>query len=179
MTLNKLNFVSNPDHKAYDLLPPGIYDLSETEFNQFFYEQIPTNRREIICTKYCRFRKIIKNFIGSCHWINGSFVGNKPEPNDIDVVLWVDSKELNTLNDKQKKFLKKMCHEEPCIGRNYFCTHAFIFEVVGLNHPNYDNFLKNRQYWLETWSHTKLENISKGFVTININSKTSIAPKVL
>jgi hypothetical protein len=89
------------------ITPSSIIELSLEEFGEIF---IFTKRREEIFRNYLDFLDNLKKMpIGKFHqWLDGSFVTQKPFPNDLDLVTFVDSnfylKFENRIRDMELEF---------------------------------------------------------------------------
>lgn len=70
------------------LLPPGIYDCSLEEIERQFGQFTSTDRRCQLYEKLQSFvKEVITNNIAVALIVDGSFVTNKPDPGDIDIIL--------------------------------------------------------------------------------------------
>ena len=75
-----------PNFSAHGLLPKGVHDCTLSEIELRFCW---TPRRRALFSGLQRFisDEIVPAGLHCPLWIDGSFVRNKPEPNDIDIVL--------------------------------------------------------------------------------------------
>jgi hypothetical protein len=75
------------------VLPLGIHKLNENEFADIFVHLFPKSiNRPLIANKFANFRQIIKKYVSTIQWIDGSFVESKENPNDVDVVFLLQRK---------------------------------------------------------------------------------------
>ena len=73
-------------------LPAGIHDITIDEFIVRFVDAFPTSQsRRIILDKLIEFYKEISINGGIAEfWVDGSYVTNKINPNDADIIVFVD-----------------------------------------------------------------------------------------
>lgn len=104
------------DFTANGNLNPGIHSYTITEFEEQFIKEFPnSSRRKLI---YNDFRMWIKNVINEVPpryiWLDGSFLTEKLNPNDLDLVLFyrpedIPSKDISNklgflINNVSRKF---------------------------------------------------------------------------
>lgn len=111
-------------------------------------------RRGVIFDKFSQFLKDILclNFVTEL-WLNGSFVTEKPEPGDIDVVAFYDADKANRLNGSHREFLLDI----ELIQLKFFTDIRFV--------KNNDE--NKRSYWRGWYGFARNEK-PKGFVCLNI-----------
>ena len=85
------------DQNGY--LPYGMYNMTFEEFKNIF-GKCSMKRKEIL-KEYKKFMVEIKNtgYLLN-HWIGGSFVTKKENPNDIDTLIEFDGKKVDENKDK-------------------------------------------------------------------------------
>lgn len=88
------------NEKGY--LPYGMYNMSFEEFESIFCKN-RTEKREKILKEYKKHLNEIKNtgyYLD--HWIGGSFITTKDNPNDIDNLTEFDGDKVDKNNDRPK-----------------------------------------------------------------------------
>jgi hypothetical protein len=90
------------------LLPPGLYVADMKEIEERFGKST-LQRKEM----FERLRMFVElaQYCGALRmFVNGSFVTAKPEPSDVDVVIWVGTKYVELLNNDNEgaKRLQRM-----------------------------------------------------------------------
>ncbi len=102
---------------------------------------------------------------GFYQWIDGSFVTRKNNPNDLDIVTFVDSrvfiqkkKELQSLRSDELLKLKKL--------------DCYFVELLPSDSRQYFVYQSDKMYWLHQFSYTKRnpktdQRHEKGFIQIN------------
>jgi hypothetical protein len=115
------------------------------------------DRREYLIN---RFKVLIERFketgLNAEVWIDGSFATTKPEPNDIDVIFFIDGNKANMLSSDKKNILIELNNRTYSQIR-YKCD---VFIV-----PNDDQNL--RSYW-RGWFGFSRNEVPKGIVRIFI-----------
>lgn len=93
-------------------------------------------------------------------WINGSFLTDKVEPNDIDLIIKIENANLCTLD--QKAFLYTFIDTNNHIHfrNNFFLDVYFLSnDISGFN---------NHEYWYDWFTHDRNAN-GKGFIVLDIH----------
>lgn len=81
-------------------LPFGIYEMTIEEFEAIF---VNTPRRKEILNNYKNHLQDLQNFQSYLnHWINGSFVTLKENPNDIDTLTEFDGMKVDDYKERNK-----------------------------------------------------------------------------
>jgi hypothetical protein len=142
------------------------YSLIETDLatiEKLFVEGMPlSSTRKAIFESYLSYIKELRMIIptGFIQWIDGSFTTKKVNPNDIDVVTFVDFEVYNA-NEKQIDELRRTRQTTNRIIDGYFV------KVYPENHKNRNWFDNDSMQWLFTFNQVKNSKLSKGFLKIN------------
>lgn len=93
-------------------------------------------------------------------WVNGSFATRNPNPNDVDIVVWIPSIVLSTLSDEQLEEISYLTGEEgrPVTREKYAC------DVYAANPSDFNA----KQYWRERFSSNPDSENQKGIAVITI-----------
>ena len=90
-------------------------------------------------------------------WIDGSFLTEKPEPNDIDIVFLVNQSDIQNAPVEAQRLLDKIFNQREGIKLRYKCDHYIVY-------PNDED---QKSYWLKHFGQNgKLPN--KGIASIKI-----------
>ena len=132
--------------------------------NEFVLKIASVKRREIFeaYVKYNEDFKKVCNLDELHQWINGSYVTQKNNPGDIDLVTFLDYKIVTKLGSKLDAF--KYPNSEIIYG-----VDAYIIEVYPQNHINNFRYVSDRAYWLDRFTKTRRirgNRLSKGFLEI-------------
>ena len=141
------------------LIPYQIIETDMATFEHFFVTNfIKSTSRKDLFKQFSSYVEDLKHIVGGSFylWIDGSFVSQKLNPKDIDILIFVESvilKEQETaLNLVKKRF-------QPEID-------SYFIEVLAENHPKYFLFEINQKEWLFTFS-TSRSFQNKGIIQIN------------
>jgi hypothetical protein len=87
------------DPEFPSLLQPGFVDLDLATFEARFVTAFPTSSlRRPIFTRFVTLLNLLSDLGLSCQaWLDGSYLTEKPEPDDIDIALLVDDDILGRL----------------------------------------------------------------------------------
>ncbi len=98
-------------------------------------------------------------------WIDGSFVTQKAEPNDIDLVTFVSFHIIDELGDKLLNY------KYPA-SKNVFGVDAYLVRYYPRNHKHYSIHQADYAYWMDHFNKTRRNRIGnklqKGFLEINV-----------
>lgn len=140
------------------LLQPGIHDITKNDLSNHFVTPFLNQVKRIQLIE--RFNYLIEKveLIGIPFeiWINGSFVTNKEEPNDIDIVFFFDPAKANSLPADKKILLEE-------VANNSFSKYRYNCDVYFI--PNDNQVL--RSYWRGWFGYTRSET-PKGFARITV-----------
>jgi hypothetical protein len=116
------------------ILPAGIHCMTLEEFRFKFVDQFSySTRRRLIFDKFSQFLdKVLSVKFVTELWLNGSFITEKPEPGDIDVVAFYDESKSNRLDDSFRDFLRDI-------------------EFIQLNFLTDIRFSSNNENWKSYW----------------------------
>jgi len=89
-------------------LPPGLYLADMNEIEDCFGKSTP--RRQELFERLRTFVELARHCGALRVFVNGSFVTAKPEPGDVDVVIWMSEKYFELLEqaDKDAVLLEEM-----------------------------------------------------------------------
>lgn len=147
------------------LLPAGFHDLDDNEIKHLLVDAFPKSvRRSMLYCNYIQFLEQLKliNKQVLCFsevWIDGSYTTEKPEPDDIDILLVVDFNALNSLPDALAPNVNALLNRD-YIKLNYHIDVLLLPE----NHPNFD-YQERRSYW-RGWFGFDRKEIPKGLVRV-------------
>lgn len=153
-----------------NLLPYEITELSTEDFqNSFILPFQDDSTRNELFKKYLFYLNDLKELIthNFFQWIDGSFISQKKNPKDIDLVTIVDyrdyEKNISTLSQKFISFN----------ARKGYGIDAYIVCNYPENHPKRFFTQSDLLYWMNLFEKTKVnkakQQFKKGFVQINFN----------
>lgn len=127
------------------LIPNLNISSSLEELESEFVDNIDSERRRHLFTKYVEYSNLLKSKLTESsllQWIDGSFISKKSDPADIDIVSFINYKELEN-NDKRLDMFKY-----PFSLAN-FELDAYIVLVYPRDHKNYPLYVGDRLYWMD------------------------------
>lgn len=144
------------------LLSPGFHDLDDAQVKSLCVDAFPESvRRSMLYCNYIQLvsdiRNINKQF--NCFievWVDGSFTTEKPEPDDIDILLVIDSNRLNLVPVMFQPQIEKF------LNRQYI-KHNYKIDLLLLEHGKYED----RMHWRGVFGHDR-EDTPKGIVRISL-----------
>ena len=155
------------DFEANGMLPGGLHEYSFEQFLQQFVDGFPTSqRRKEIATALCTFAKEIFTYgIPFEFWIDGSYVTTKINPNDADVVLFLQystlSKIYHVVNSIRAKYY-------PLLDVYFSCAASPENQQV-LSPKDFLDVVNDRNYWRGQFGFDRADR-SKGIVKIDCQS---------
>jgi hypothetical protein len=153
--LNRFNYrnIMMAKKEFKPILPAGIYSMNVDEFKLSFVDRFQSAKRKLIFDKFLQFLEYILDFdIITELWLNGSFVTEKPEPDDIDAVAFFDKNKLNNLKST------------PLIS----ITNIQLIYLTDIRFIDRDNE-ELRSYW-RGWYGFSRDERPKGFVCLKLES---------
>lgn len=147
------------------LLDAGFHDLDDSQLKELCVDTFPKSVRRGML--YCNYIQLIEQckLVNQQHhcfsevWIDGSFTTEKPEPDDIDILIVVDYASLCTLP-------ASMNHQVSLLLSREYVKLNFSIDVLVLpkNHPDLD-YDERRSYWRGWFGFDRKEN-PKGLVRV-------------
>ena len=167
------------------VLPEGVHPCDETTFKDRFVTGFPqSTTRKGICDGFLRFRMdLVARGFCAIQWVDGSFVEEKQDPSDVDVVTFVDYDWLNCAPPDAKRFADEVLDaKDKDVTKTKYSTHAFLVRACPQDHAYYAVFEEWRQYWRKWLGHTRAEGnarpqYAKGLVSMVLGGVTR-APHV-
>jgi len=141
------------------LVPDSNIISTIEELEREFVLAFNNERRAEIYKRYVVYSNNLKNLLGVnniTQWIDGSFVTMKPNPNDIDLVSFVDGQLLDTLEREVGIFKYPLSLE-------YFGVDAYIVKTYDRNDRRYALYNGDLHYWMNTFDKAKVSRTGKAF----------------
>ena len=160
----KIEFDLRGHIKAYQKITLSFEEFENIFVNDFLH----SDTRKAIFEKYKVFLQDFKKEVlseGFTHWINGSFVTRKNNPNDIDFVSLLDF-EIHAAKLKEIDLHFRLAGAKAKYG-----VDAYSVPVFSKEHKSYDNTQSELAYWTHWFSSSKKnrnkQKFPKGFIEIN------------
>ncbi len=148
----------------YGLLTPaeGILATADTLYDTFVQPFTASETRERLFHEWTKYNRMLRHDLGEgfTQWVDGSFVTQKVNPKDIDVVSFIPSYLF-------RKFEKRL---------DYYWTDnweregidAYLVQEYPATWPEFESTLSLRRDWLDRYTKVKGNNLSKGFLIIAV-----------
>ena len=144
------------------LLYPGFHAFDDESLRLLCVDAFPNSeRRDMLYYNYMHLmadiRSINKQF--KCFvevWIDGSFTTEKPEPDDIDMLLVIDDDKLNLVPIMFQPQVDKLLNRK-------FIQHNYKIDLLLL----YSGRDEDRMHWRGVFGHDR-EDTPKGIVRISL-----------
>jgi len=143
------------------LIPADIIEVELSTFKACFVDAFPNSKtRKRLFENYLRYIYRFQDEVFPIfeQWINGSFVTKKENPNDIDLVTFLDFKAYDLRGDKILDKFWTFSLEEQGID-------SYIVKEFPKKHPFYKEYLEFQKIWHERYLLGRQE-IPKGFIKI-------------
>lgn len=138
-----------------ELLCVGGFDLSKTRQNIMKGLRRMTQRLE-------------SGGISGDLWVDGSFLTEKIDPEDVDVALRISESLLSTADQDQRGLINWFSSRDSSTVAqtkgDYSCD-SFVFCEVPVGHPHYPGF-DIREHWIGTFGRSLQRNEPKGIVVL-------------
>ena len=147
-------------------LDAGFHEVCIDELYEFFVKQFSTSQtREEIFNNFNRWRdSLIKQYNISEIWIDGSFVTNKINPNDIDVVVFAYAMNYENLY-KRWRIIRQIDKLDA------YLTVAICEENEKVLPPDlYYEYVNHRNYWRGQFGFDR-NNSPKGVLVLKCDQK--------
>jgi hypothetical protein len=96
-------------------------------------------------------------------WLNGSFVSDKLDPGDIDVVTVLDSDHTDQLDDAEELLLSPLLAQD--FTRDIHGCHSFAVAYYPDGHAARAEYEAQAAYWDRQWGHDR-DDRAKGYIVV-------------
>ncbi len=148
------------------LVPDKNIRSSIEEFETVFVNSIQSVKRKELFNNYISYSTALKqlcNGVDFKQWIDGSYVTKKMEPNDIDLVTFLDFSIVESLGDSLSDY------KYPA-SQNLFGVDAYIVKIYPQGHKYHLLYQSDIAYWINQFNQTQRNRIGKkqpkGFLEI-------------
>lgn len=155
------------DFEANGMLPAGVHDYSVDEFITQFVNGFPTSqrRKQIAAVLFDFAKEIFTYGIPYEFWIDGSYVTDKVNPNDADLVLFFQYSDLTSLKPQIPLLRQKYL---PNLDTYYMCAASPENQKILLP-AVYNKLVNDRNYWRGQFGFDRCDH-PKGIVRLSCDS---------
>ncbi len=177
-----------PGFNGDGYLPEGVYPCGEEGLFFHFVESYPgSNTRQSIFRGFARWRIEVQPLIKAIRqWVDGSFVTDRIDPHNIDVVSFCDTDYYNSLSKEIQDEIDRLLDGQRSTISDY-STHSALILSAPPGHPEYwqsEVFRRHQRKWLaKTYiedpatGHRIETNHQKGFLEMTLGEELA-APVV-
>ncbi len=128
------------------MLPEGLHPISLGQVRTMCVTNFPlsTTREPIMIGLERLIGELEGRSVSTEVWIDGSFVTEKINPKDVDVVLCTDSRVYDEGTDQQRSIL----HTVNANLKKVLGCDSYLFLEYPQGHPLYEEGQRLREYWL-------------------------------
>lgn len=148
------------------LLPLGWHQKSMAELRKVCVDRFPlSSTRDMIMGGLEDIVNKLRshNLVGDL-WVNGSFMTEKINPNDVDVVLFVDGEFLKNATPQQQEAIDWLSSD---LRKSHRCD-SYIGIRWPESSPRYSEGEYWRAYWTRQWGFNRNDEPVKGIVVISL-----------
>lgn len=160
---------------AKGYLDPGLHSMTIDDMEKSFVTPFPhSSTRKNILDGYKRHTDDLLQLINEyVQLLDGSFVSNKNDPGDIDLICFIDGDTLDSLPPADQMKVKALLN-----GKVTKATHlcdAYFCPSYPENHPNYQYYRPQRKYWMGEFGFDR-SDVPKGIVVLERKINVTAAP---
>lgn len=158
--------MAGPDKPEFPpLLPPGRHEMSMVDLRQLCVERFPTSQaRAPLFAALEQLARDLAAAVGCCElWIDGSFVTDKGEPDDIDLHVKIEQEVFFQLPDHVQDQLTALIDQ-----KNYHPKlHTFLLVVYERGHYHFPLTSEADRDWSQWWCVSR-EDWLKGLPVVRL-----------
>jgi hypothetical protein len=141
--------------------------MAQSDLEATFVTAFPhSSTRGDIIKGYKKHSHEVTALVGTCEQLlDGSFVTNKNDPGDVDMVLFVDASVIDNLSPSQQaEFFALTAGAQT--KATYLCD-AYFCLTFPETHPRFAQFRQMRKYWMGEFGFDRHE-VPKGIVQVQL-----------
>ncbi|HOF89581.1 MAG TPA: hypothetical protein PLZ36_15985 [Armatimonadota bacterium] len=131
----------------YGLLSAGPHPYTMAALEEDFVRAFPYSvRRPQLFAGLVRLRgDLLSRGLVGYWYVNGSFTTGKPEPDDVDVAVFIEHDLFNTSSSEAQAFVRNELEQVDTAKARYM-AHPFLILCCPMTHVNYDAFISLKDY---------------------------------
>lgn len=159
----------NTRHKSEfpPLLQQGLHDLDEKSLKALVVEKFPrSTRREILWNNFVEIVGQLKSLKLPCKiWLDGSFLTEKIDPDDIDLVVDFPIQVMLSLSPEQGDIIHKLSN---CGFRHNQKLHTFVMFTAPAIHVEYVHHVAVHEQWKRDFGFSYIKREPKGIAVLEV-----------
>jgi hypothetical protein len=104
--------------------------------------------------------------------IDGSFLTEEIDPDDVDFALVISPEFYDGCNAEQRTFIEWI-RDEKSIAGTYLCD-CYLCVEWPVEHEMYFDGLQNREYWVKWYSKSKVYKRDRGVVIVSLENESDL-----
>jgi hypothetical protein len=160
---------NQPKPEFPPLLPAGLHPLSEADLETLTVTNFKAStRRPKLWRSLMRFCEELRDLgIAPCRlWLNGSFLTEKVEPDDIDLIVEVGDAIYSGLGIDALMFIDSLA-AQPFKPEPRKLNTFFLLDCTAV-HPEYTMYYLIRKAWERDFGHALLSKRPKGIAILEV-----------
>ena len=151
------------------LLQPGLHKMSVEELKALVVDSFPlSKRRAELWANFLSLVDQLKNEgLGGTIWVDGSFLTEKVDPNDVDFVFDVPIHVLENSNLSQQILLEKIASRG---FRKPERLHSFLIFTAPTMHREFAQSQRLHQQWEKDFGFSYVDKTPKGIALVEVQS---------
>ena len=152
---------------ANGLLPTGLIRVTDEQVHEHFVAPFTASKtRQRLYDQWLLHREAIETIVPvQRQWLDGSYVTDKVDPGDVDIVTFVDGEALNGLTPAQQAVLSDLVAGHST--RDRWGVDSFLVPTYAEGHPDRKAARRAEGQWRVMWTNVKGTNLTKGFLEVS------------
>ena len=149
------------------LLPAGRHQVTTDVFRQQFVDAFGgSSTRARLFTRWQRHREALSSVVPiQAQWIDGSYVTDRLDPGDVDVVSLIDGPTFDALAPALQLMVSQLVSGSGT--RAVWGIDSYLLPVYPGGHPLRPETVKGLTYWDNQWQRVKGNNqLTKGYLEV-------------
>lgn len=123
-------------------------------------------RREIMSGLSVVVQRLIAAGIAGHMWVDGSFLTEKIDPEDVDLLLRISSNLYDNATLEQRETIHWFVDENGNLKTLYRCD-CYVWLEFPHGHPAYNTSEEQREYWTRQYGQSR-RNVNKGIAVVEL-----------
>lgn len=155
-------------------LEAGLHPMNIDDMEKSFVTPFPhSSTRKNILDNYKKHTdellQIISDYI---QFVDGSFVSNKNDPGDVDLICFIDGDVLDALPPSEQNKIGALLAGK-LTKASHMCD-AYFCPMYPEHHPNYEFYRSKRKYWMGEFGFDRTD-VPKGVVVVERKAAPMVA----
>ena len=158
-----------PKPEFRPLLAPGLVQYAPADLRELTVTAFPeSTTREALWQSLDKLISELRDFrlLPARLWIDGSYLTEKVDPDDIDLCIEIEADRINTAPPQSAAFLMRLANHElhPAPRK----LHTFIIPSAPVGHPDRINYLALCKQWEHDFGIALVSGVKKGIALLEV-----------